>query len=70
MEAENALSQDRVPRPYLNTVRDYFDHVFLINTRKVAEGPVDEAFTIDNLQAAYGGRLAAAHVEQLSGTLG
>lgn len=54
----------------LSTVRDYFDHVFLINTRKVAEGPVDEAFTIDNLQAAYGGRLAAAHVEQLSGTLG
>jgi len=24
-EAENALNQDRVPRPYLNTVRDYFD---------------------------------------------
>jgi len=24
-DAENALNQDRVPRPYLNTVRDYFD---------------------------------------------
>lgn len=50
----------------LSTVRDYFDDVFLINTRCIAEGPVDEAFTIDMLQAAYGGRLATAQVDQLS----
>ncbi len=54
----------------LSTVRDYFDDVFLINTRRIAEGPVDEAFTIDTLQAAYGGRLATAQVDQLSEALG
>ncbi|WP_319799769.1 metal ABC transporter ATP-binding protein [Roseobacter weihaiensis] len=54
----------------LSTVPEYFDRVFLINTRKVAEGPVEEAFTIENLQAAYGGRLATAQVDQLNGTLG
>jgi len=32
---------------------------------KVAEGPVAEAFTEDNLQRAYGGRLAANLMDQL-----
>ncbi|MCU9836278.1 metal ABC transporter ATP-binding protein [Ruegeria sp. WL0004] len=54
----------------LATVSDYFDHVFLINTRRVAEGPVAEAFTADHLQAAYGGRLATAQVDQLARVLG
>ena len=54
----------------LSTVRDYFDRVMLINTRKVAEGPVEDVFTADNLQSAYGGRLAAAQMDQLNGTLG
>ena len=54
----------------LSTVRDYFDRVMLINTRKVAEGAVGEVFTTDNLQAAYGGRLATAQMDQLNGTLG
>ena len=54
----------------LGTVRDYFDRVFLINTRKIAEGPVTEAFTTENLQAAYGGRLATAQMDQLNGTSG
>ncbi|WP_349364139.1 MAG: metal ABC transporter ATP-binding protein [Roseitalea porphyridii] len=49
----------------LATVRDYFDHVFLINVRKIAEGSVAEAFTSENLQATYGGRLATAQVDQL-----
>lgn len=49
----------------LATVRDYFDHVFLINVHKVAEGPVATTFTSQNLQSTYGGRLAAAHIEQL-----
>ncbi|WMS41033.1 metal ABC transporter ATP-binding protein [Acuticoccus sp. MNP-M23] len=49
----------------LATVRAYFDHVFLINVNKIAEGPVETAFTSDNLQATYGGRLASAHIEQL-----
>lgn len=49
----------------LNTVTAYFDSVFMINTRKVAEGPVDSTFTVENLQAAYGGRLAATHLDSL-----
>jgi manganese/zinc/iron transport system ATP- binding protein len=49
----------------LATVADYFDNVFLINTRKVAEGPVQSTFTSENLNAAYGGRLAAAQIDQL-----
>ena len=54
----------------LATVTDYFDHVFLINTRKVAEGPVEQAFTAETLQAAYGGRLATAQIDQISRALG
>jgi manganese/zinc/iron transport system ATP- binding protein len=50
----------------LATVADYFDHVFLINVRRVAEGPVAAAFTAANLQATYGGRLATAHIDQLN----
>lgn len=53
----------------LSTVADYFDNVFLINTRRVAEGPVSEVFTAQNLQAAYGGRLAGIQMDQLTGTL-
>lgn len=49
----------------LATVPAYFDRVFLINTRKVAEGPVDTTFTADTLQRAYGGRLASAQIDQL-----
>lgn len=42
----------------LTTVREYFDHVILINKTLVAAGPTDSTFTTDNLQQAYGGRLA------------
>jgi manganese/zinc/iron transport system ATP- binding protein len=49
----------------LSTVPDYFDHVFMINVRRIAEGPIEETFTSENLQAAYGGRLATAHIDQL-----
>ena len=49
----------------LATVTDYFDHVLLINVRKVAEGPVAMAFTAENLQATYGGRLATTHIDKL-----
>lgn len=41
----------------LQTVREYFDYVILLNMRLVACGPVDETFTNDNLQKTYGGRL-------------
>lgn len=49
----------------LATVTDYFDHVLLINVRKIADGPVAETFTAKNLQATYGGRLATAQIDQL-----
>jgi manganese/zinc/iron transport system ATP- binding protein len=44
----------------LATVPDYFSHVMLLNTRKVAEGTVADAFTAEALQATYGGRLSPA----------
>ncbi len=46
----------------LATAPEYFDRVFLINTTRIAEGTVAEAFTQPNLQAAYGGRLATAQM--------
>ncbi len=41
----------------LQTVPEYFDYVVLLNMRIVAHGPVAEAFTTENLQKTYGGRL-------------
>jgi manganese/zinc/iron transport system ATP- binding protein len=41
----------------LETVREYFDFVVLLNMRVVASGPVDKTFTHENLQKTYGGRL-------------
>ncbi|MGA0872853.1 MAG: metal ABC transporter ATP-binding protein [Phycisphaerales bacterium] len=41
----------------LQTVPEYFDEVLLLNMRVVAAGPVREAFTRENLQRTYGGRL-------------
>lgn len=50
----------------LATVTDYFDYVLLINKTMIASGPVASTFTAENLQATYGGQLAAAHIDQLS----
>jgi manganese/zinc/iron transport system ATP- binding protein len=41
----------------LPTVPEYFDHVALLNMRVVAQGPVAEVFTADNLHKTYGARL-------------
>ena len=55
----------------LQTVKEYFDWTLLLNKRKIALGPTEEVFTIDNLQKTYGGRLSfldtqvdASHVVQ------
>src|SRR5437588_7674203 len=40
----------------LSTVAEYFDQVTLLNVRKIATGPVADAFKPDNLRAAYGER--------------
>ncbi len=42
----------------LQTVPEYFDHVMLLNVRRIASGPVEEVFTEDNLRTTYGGRVA------------
>lgn len=49
----------------LATVQQYFDHVLLMNVRKIADGPVATTFTAANLQEAYGGRLAMTHIDEL-----
>ncbi len=41
----------------LQSVREYFDHVILLNTRIVASGPTGDVFTEENLRKTYGGRL-------------
>lgn len=41
----------------LQTVREYFDSVVMLNMRLVASGPTGDVFTDDNLQRTYGGRL-------------
>lgn len=42
----------------LSTVRDYFDHVLLMNKSLIAFGKTEDVFHADILQRAYGGRLA------------
>jgi manganese/zinc/iron transport system ATP- binding protein len=42
----------------LQTVREYFDWVALLNVRLIAAGPVAEVFTEANLRLTYGGRVA------------
>ncbi|MEX0937044.1 MAG: metal ABC transporter ATP-binding protein [Pirellulales bacterium] len=41
----------------LQTVQQYFDHVILLNMRLIACGPTETAFTAENLNTTYGGRL-------------
>lgn len=42
----------------LQTVRTYFDHMVILNVRAVAQGPVEQVYTADNLRRAYGGQIA------------
>jgi len=41
----------------LQSVRNYFDYVILLNMRLVAAGPTETTFTRENLRQTYGGRL-------------
>lgn len=45
----------------LATVRRIFDWVVLLNVRPIAEGPVDEVMTPENLRRAYGAADILAH---------
>lgn len=42
----------------LQTVAEYFDEVILLSQRLIASGPVQKAFTSENLRETYGGKLA------------
>ncbi|SMD31895.1 manganese/zinc/iron transport system ATP-binding protein [Reichenbachiella faecimaris] len=42
----------------LQTVSQYFNWVVQLNTRLVASGPIDQAFTQELLQETYGGKLS------------
>ncbi|WP_047996910.1 metal ABC transporter ATP-binding protein [Puniceibacterium sp. IMCC21224] len=50
----------------LSTVQAYFNNIFLINRRKMGEGPIATAFSAAALQATYGGRLADGQITQLA----
>ena len=41
----------------LQTIKEYFDWVLMLNLSLVAAGPVETTFTTENLQRTYGGRL-------------
>lgn len=42
----------------LSTVQRYFDWLVMLNVRVIAQGPVSEVYTPENLRRAYGGRVA------------
>ena len=42
----------------LQTVASTFDWMMLLNVRAIAQGPVSEVYTADNLHATYGGQVA------------
>ncbi|MGE8206449.1 metal ABC transporter ATP-binding protein [Heyndrickxia sp. NPDC080065] len=41
----------------LNTVKEYFDSLILLNVNLIAVGPTEELFTKEYLQKTYGGKL-------------
>ncbi len=47
----------------LQTVRSYFDWLVVLNVRTIAQGPVSEVYTADNLRKAYGGQIALLESE-------
>ena len=56
----------------LETVKEYFDWVVMINMRVIAHGPAAETFTTANLQKTYGGKLTilSAVADEVMGSAG
>ena len=52
----------------LQTVRDYFDWLVILNVRVVAQGRIPEVYTGENLRKAYGGRIALLDPDSASET--
>jgi len=42
----------------LQTVREYFDWIVILNVRVIAQGPVAETYSAENLRRAYGGQIS------------
>jgi manganese/zinc/iron transport system ATP- binding protein len=51
----------------LQTVAEYFDHVMLLNVRRIGSGPVEEVFTDENLRLTYGGRVGFLRQQAAAG---
>lgn len=41
----------------LNTIKEYFDYIIMINKSLIAQGPVEETFNAKNIEKAYGTKL-------------
>ncbi|MDN3519481.1 metal ABC transporter ATP-binding protein [Aquisalimonas lutea] len=54
----------------LQTVRDYFDWLAILNVRVVAQGRVADVYTGEHLKRAYGGRIALLEREAFEGPRG
>lgn len=54
----------------LQTVRDYFDWLVILNVRVIAQGRVEEVYTGEYLRRAYGGRIALLEREAFEGPRG
>jgi manganese/zinc/iron transport system ATP- binding protein len=42
----------------LQTVQEYFNWIVILNVRLIAQGPVRDAYTLENLHRAYGGQVS------------
>ncbi len=42
----------------LETVKDYFDWITILNIKLISSGPMEKVFTVDNLKEAYGGSIS------------
>ncbi|HHX88969.1 MAG TPA: metal ABC transporter ATP-binding protein [Paracoccus sp.] len=51
----------------LTTVQSYFDWLVMMNVRIIAQGPVPEVYTPENLQATYGRQLAMIAIPPVGG---
>lgn len=54
----------------LQTVRTYFDWMVILNIRVIAQGPVSEVYTGENLKRAYGGQVALLDRDKVLGETG
>jgi manganese/zinc/iron transport system ATP- binding protein len=54
----------------LQTVQDYFNWIVILNVRLIAQGPVREVYTPENLHKAYGGQAALLQRGSFTGERG